>query len=275
MPVSNHRRARLEQDYVANLRAQNLPQYGEKYAAGSAQASAELEGQFDVPYGAHRRNKVDVFTADNAHLSPAILFFHGGYWRAGSKEERRFLAREWVGAGTAFVVANYRLAPGASMLEIVQDAQDALAFLHDQAPQFGIDRRKIVVAGNSAGAHLAAMSVAGDIKPCGLCLLSGLYDLRPLTHTSLAGELNLTSEAARLASPFLTVEDETPTAIFVGERETSAFKAQSSLYHWARRAHGHQSVFQELGELDHFSIIAELGRRESAIGRSIEKFIGR
>ncbi len=90
----------------------------------------------------------------------AILFFHGGGYRYGSPRQFFPHARYFAGRGMVAFCAAYRLlgrgadSPG----DIVADGQAALAWVQHQADHLGYDPQRLVVAGGSAGGHLALAS---------------------------------------------------------------------------------------------------------------------
>lgn len=88
---------------------------------------------------------------------PAVLVFHGGGWAWGGKEDFReecvYLARQ----GFAAACVEYRLSRERIYPAAANDAKAAVQWIRANAAQFGIDPAKIVVMGNSAGGHLAAL----------------------------------------------------------------------------------------------------------------------
>ena len=192
------------------------------YASDSAALDDDPFAVFDVDYGTHARQRYDVFCAGDR--APAILFFHGGYWRAGSKEARRFPAPVWRTRGVVWVSAGYRLCPEARLAQSVEDARSALAHLAGNAGAFGIDPARIHLCGNSAGAHLAAMAAASDTPVASLTVLSGLFDLTPLIYERAAAHLDLTLAMARELSPLLHLPPPSvPVTIGWGGEESQDF----------------------------------------------------
>lgn len=114
----------------------------------------------DISYDTHPETKLDVFqpAGSAAGKRPAVLVIHGGGWVGGTKEGqwdnfvRRYLEK-------GFVVANveYRLAKAAKAPAAVEDSLKAADWLIRNAGKYGIDTRRIVVTGGSAGGHLALM----------------------------------------------------------------------------------------------------------------------
>jgi acetyl esterase/lipase len=89
---------------------------------------------------------------------PIVLYLHGGGWRVGTRTDRE-LDRMIPLAEQGFIVASsdYRLSGVASFPAPLNDARQALHWVHEHATQFGGDSDRIAVSGGSAGAHLAAL----------------------------------------------------------------------------------------------------------------------
>jgi acetyl esterase/lipase len=86
---------------------------------------------------------------------PLIVYVHGGAWRAGSKTDNPLATL--VNDGYAVASVDYRLSTQAPFPAQVHDIKAAIRFLRAQQSGLGIDARKIVIAGSSAGGHLAAL----------------------------------------------------------------------------------------------------------------------
>lgn len=115
----------------------------------------------DVAYlAAGRTEKLDVYLplATTNELRPALVWIHGGGWRGGTKNEAR--AKNVCGtlaeAGYVAVSIDYRLGDGAWPTNL-HDCKNAVRFLRANATKYGLDPRRIAVAGGSAGGHLALM----------------------------------------------------------------------------------------------------------------------
>lgn len=91
--------------------------------------------------------------------TPLVVFVHGGGWKRGSKDNATgaWKIEHYPGAGYAFASIDYRLVPTATVEQQAQDVADAVKTLIGQAQKYHIDRRRIVLMGHSAGAHLVAL----------------------------------------------------------------------------------------------------------------------
>lgn len=114
----------------------------------------------NLSYGpAGRRNLLDVIARrDLTGPAPTLVYFHGGRFRGGSKHREalplhhRLARRGWV-----CISADYRLRPAARFPDHHIDAKRVIAWARDRGPEYGVDPDRIVAAGSSAGAHMAAM----------------------------------------------------------------------------------------------------------------------
>src|ERR1700675_2997014 len=65
-----------------------------------------------IAYGALASQQLDVYTPDGVpDDAPVVVFFHGGGWAIGDKDEYRFIAEALTSAGIVVVIPNYRLSP--------------------------------------------------------------------------------------------------------------------------------------------------------------------
>jgi len=255
------------------------------YRDSSAQARAGIAGWREYLYGPSPAERLDFFPAvGNGGLAPLIVFIHGGYWQELSKEDSSFPAPGWVDRGVAFAALAYTLAPEASLGEIVAECRRAVGWLYEHAGYLGVDRRRIVVAGSSAGAHLAAMVAMPGWQPAaGLpgdlvastVLMSGVFDLEPLVGTAIAEPLCLTDQdVAGLSPGRLPLEGFPPSVICWGQVETDEFKAQSRMFAGRLAATGTEvSSFEVVGR-NHFDVVFGLADPGSQIGRQVLSILG-
>ena len=90
--------------------------------------------------------------------SPAIIWIHGGAWTGGSSEVFLPHARYFAWRGVATFAIDYRLVrpEGPFITDCLADCKSAVRFIRAHAAEWGVDPRRIAVAGDSAGGHLAA-----------------------------------------------------------------------------------------------------------------------
>lgn len=241
---------------------------GYKAASRAAAAPRMLLGE---AYGPGEREKLDLL-APAAANAPAVVFIHGGYWRGGAREDRRFPASFFVPRGIAWIALGYPLTGTTPLPEIADSIRRAAAFLKRRAGALGLDAGRLVLAGNSAGAHLAAMALLTAAEaPAwrGAALISGLYDLAPYPDYELGRASGITRENAASLSPLRLARTlDLPVAIGVGEQEPPKFRRQTALMAEHLAALGAAVERVPGAGHDHFSIIGEFGR-DGALTRAL------
>ena len=133
--------------------------YLQRWAAESEKARAAVPCELDVAYGTGAGEKLDVFTPPHEG-APVLVFVHGGYWRTLDKKDVSFVGPAFTRHGACVVVPNYDLCPAVTIPQIVLQTARAVAWTWHHIARYGGDRRRIVVAGHSAGGQLAAMMLA-------------------------------------------------------------------------------------------------------------------
>lgn len=110
----------------------------------------------NVSYGAHERHRFDLWLAPSDQPTPVVLFFHGGGFINGSKEQLNAGAlKRLLEAGISVAAVNYRLLHHAPLPAAQQDVARALQFIRSRAKEWNLDRRRAAAFGGSAGAQLA------------------------------------------------------------------------------------------------------------------------
>ena len=100
--------------------------------------------------------KLDVYKRrDATGPQPTLIFFHGGGWIQGSKEQSLMSLIPWFEMGWDVVNVEYRLGRVALAPAAVEDGLCALRFVAARAKDYDIDPSRLVVSGESAGGHLA------------------------------------------------------------------------------------------------------------------------
>jgi acetyl esterase/lipase len=121
----------------------------------------DVQRMADLAYGgAGRFQRLDLYRhRSRPDGATVFVYFHGGHFHSGSKN-REALPLLYTLAANGWIVisSNYRLAPAASFPDAHIDAKLVLAWVGEHVAAFGGDPRTIVIAGDSAGAHLAAFA---------------------------------------------------------------------------------------------------------------------
>jgi acetyl esterase len=150
----------------------------------------------DQRYDANDEDAVlDVYYPTQASGAlPAIVWIHGGGFFSGDKGQVANYSRILAGKGYTTVAIGYSLGPSSHYPKPVRQANAALGYLVRNADRLRIDPARIFLAGDSAGAHIAAQvanaisvpayAAALGIAPAisraqlrGMILYCGIYDL--------------------------------------------------------------------------------------------------
>jgi acetyl esterase/lipase len=195
---------------------------------------------------------------------PVVLFLHGGGWRLGTR--RTFVPHRSVeetfgrivAAGFAVASADYRLSGEARFPAQLDDVLAAIAWLREHGAEHGLEGDRIVLWGESSGAHLAALAafaasgIAGVVDWYGPADLTALgaqlqpddpdaFDRDPSTREAglIGGPVAELPDEARAASPALQVTpDAPPFLILHGDADVLVPFAQSAALAEALRAQG-------------------------------------
>jgi acetyl esterase/lipase len=129
-------------------------------SSSSAQAPAHSDVAYDDD---HPSQCVDVYLAKSGKPTPAMIYIHGGGWRAGSKKSVPGWLKAFVAEGKLSVVAvEYRFTDVATHPAQVNDCLRAIQFVRQNAEKWNIDTKRIGVTGGSAGGHLSAYVALHD-----------------------------------------------------------------------------------------------------------------
>jgi acetyl esterase/lipase len=218
---------------------------------------ARLETEFrvvpNITYltGSGYDAKLDLYVRRSASApQPTVIFIHGGGWTGGTKEGRMLAIQAYLVMGLDVVNVEYRLAKIALAPAAVEDCRCALRWVIVHAKEYGIDVRKIVVAGESAGGHLAlttaflpssagldrqcpgadALQVSAVVNWYGITDVNELLDGPNMRAYAVAwlGSLPNREEVARRVSPLTYVRAGLPPVLTIhGDADPTVPYAQA------------------------------------------------
>ena len=168
-------------------------------------------------------------------INPLILIIHGGYWKAGDKAVHVQQGIEFAEMGYTVASVNYRLSAAHKFPKNIEDINDAIKFLTNNAKKYNIDPDQIVTYGGSAGGHLSSFVglsantegrgynegiKSNAIK--GIISFYGMHDLtsniqreHPYTVQYIGKSFNEASEKYRDASPIFHVDKNDPAVLLI------------------------------------------------------------
>jgi acetyl esterase/lipase len=211
------------------------------------------------------KEALDVYIPNSAvqtHATlPVVIWTHGGAWLSGDKKDSAPYYNLLANQGFVVVSLNYSLAPGGTYPVQLHQLNDAYAYIQANAARFHADTRKIVFAGDSAGAQLSSqmaavitdptyakeVGVRPTLKPsqlAGVVLFCGIYKLEGLTQPdptlpkivswgsdvsvwAYLGTRDKTDSLVRQASTYYHVTKDFPATFISGGNGDSLTNAQS------------------------------------------------
>ena len=253
----------LQAEYDNVAKVPSYPDYAERWTREAAAfRDSHPHSELAVAYGPTERQALDLFWPGAGRDGPVAVFIHGGYWQRMHRSAFSHLAQGLLGHGVAVAMPSYELCPNVTLATLVEQVRDAVSFLHRR---LGC---RFLAAGHSAGGHLVAMLMATDwvargaprdLVPSGLSI-SGLFDLEPITHTTVNAALGLDVAEARRLSPLLLPPPGGRIHAYVGDAEGQEYTRQSSAI-----AQAWNGTWDSLPGLHHFSIVEELQNPASAM----------
>ena len=238
--------------------------------AASAAFRAAHGGHLDLPYGEAEREKWDLYPGRDAG-APCLVFIHGGYWQRNRREDFAILAQGALAMGWSAALPGYTLAPEASLTNIAWQVSRALDWLAANGTAHGIGG-PIVVAGWSAGGHLAALAAEHPAVTAALAM-SGIYELAPIRDTFLNDKLRLTEDEVTDLSPIRRAVVQKPIAIAYGARELPELRRQSRTFHRVRAEAQAPGPLIPIPGADHFRVLEALWTPDGALLRAAAELL--
>jgi acetyl esterase/lipase len=231
-----------------------------------------------VAYGELPRHYLDWYRHPGGDPRATVLFFYGGNWRSGRRQDYRFVADTLMTLGCDVVVPDYRLYPHVRFSDIIEDARTAAATV---LARVGPDQR-VILMGHSAGAQIGALlsldpSLLTDrARIAGFIGLAGPYDFYPFTeddHWELFGP-----ETAYPASqPVNFVRPDAPPLFLLhGADDARVRRGHSKSLMEQQRAAGGRAerrVYPGLGHVDLVLAFSRLHRRGNPVVRDVAEIV--
>lgn len=268
-----------ETEYDNRSRVTDFAAIFARWEADAAAYRAVANCELGIAYGDSPRQTYDFFRPQQASGDALVLFIHGGYWRSLSPGMFSHMAGGLTAHGVPVAVMGYDLCPQVTIGQIIAQARAAAAALWRR---FNVP---IVACGHSAGGHLAACLLATDwsaVAPelprhlvrSAYCI-SGVYNLKPLTETSINADLKLVFEEAELTSPlFWPAPSGLSLDVVVGADESAEFLKQSRRIADVWDLGGAITRYEERPGTNHFTVLDALADKDSAMVARVAALAG-
>jgi acetyl esterase/lipase len=266
-------RAELDRAYDSRAQVRESAAILERWAEASAVLYRSVPVLRDLRYGSGSRNRLDFFPT-NRPGQPTLLFIHGGYWQWCDKEGEAFIARGPLAHGVNVAIVEYTLCPEINLDGIIAEIKAALDWLVPRLGDFGAAQDRLVVAGSSAGAHLAAM-LTGRPDVGAALLVSGSYDLEPIRLSRYNDAIGMDVVCADRNSPIWHLPARAgPVCFAVGAGELPEKIRQTDDYHAAWIQAGLSGWLVHPNGTDHFTIMDELAEPDGGLTKALLQLLG-
>ncbi|WKL57902.1 alpha/beta hydrolase [Asticcacaulis sp. ZE23SCel15] len=196
-----------------------------------------------ISYGGGPRQTYDVYgPRKGAKNLPVIVFFYGGGWDSGSKDDYAWMGRSLAALGYIVAVPDYRLVPQVRYPDFLTDSAAAVRHVHTHIRDYGGDPEQLILMGHSAGAYNAMMLTLDpqyipDIAVKAMIGLAGPYDFYPYDVNSTINafgqwprpqETQPIHHVRKLDTRFLLIHSRADTIARVRNSEVMAQKLSAS-----------------------------------------------
>ena len=201
---------------------------------------AGVSAVLDEPYRSGDPDaRLDVFRPSGATAPlPTVVWVHGGGWLSGDKAHVAAYLQLLAAEGFTTVGVNYSIAPGRRYPVPVGQVADALGHVVRAAHRLGVDPARLVLAGDSAGSHIAAQVANAITDPRyaralgvtapvrrdqlrGLVLFCGPYDLGVAAATTGMARMIMHTFAWAYSGRRMLLREQTGEELFSVARHVS------------------------------------------------------
>jgi len=232
-------------------------------------------------YGTQSNENFDIYGINLPSNAPIVVYVHGGYWQDLSKDMSAYCVDPLVSNGFKVIVVEYDLCPKLSLSKLIEQFTKCGAFILDYADR--VKCRQLTFVGHSAGAHLILCMVNDLLKNAqeplrihALYLLSGIYDLTELQHTSinqdniLSIDVNYVDELSPLKFDFKKWSKQRfVVKVYVAEHDSPTFINQSYDLSGRLQEEKLEVKHRLIKNCDHFDIVEKLSDRSFEISQDL------
>lgn len=243
-------------------------QFGQNQNSNSWPPEIDSDTTFNYKIIDETKLNLWVFNPSKRYKSdekPAIIFFFGGGFRAGTPKQFLEHSKYLSARGIVSIVADYRVSSRNKTrpIKCLNDAKSAIRWVRKHSKSLGIDPNRIIAGGGSAGGALAALTGTVSMfdeenedlnissKPNAMVLFNPGVIMSPVKEYPLsvmserrkksASKLNLGVEP-KFFSPYNYINDKTPpTIIFHGKNDTTIDPKTVVLFNQKMKKFGNNS----------------------------------
>ena len=242
--------------------------------------SSDYHRTSDLSYGSAPRQKLDIYIPiEDAKNADVVMFFYGGRWRSGDKEDYRFVAEGLAAKGFITVIPNYRLYPQVDWQDFIADAASAYQWVEVHISAYDGNPRRIFLMGHSAGAHIAAMvalnqtvrnQAGSHIAPCGMIGLAGPYDFLPFEDADVREVFSSAIHPIETQPIFYADRTDPSLLLLTGDADTTVKPRNSHRLAEAMQQRGGKARVIAYPNIAHIGILISLARSLNFIAPTLE-----
>jgi len=238
-----------------------------------------------IAYGPEARQKLDVYKPQKAGGDkPVVVFLYGGSWKNGDRESYRFAGQAFASRGYVTVIPDYRTYPEVRFPAFVEDAAEAVAWVRKNISRFGGDPSRIVLAGHSAGAHIAALLAYDDhyLKAAGVPMtsiaalvgLAGPYYFDPQKYDSLRAIFETAKRPDEARPITFVMPGQPPSLLIHGTADTTVWPKNSRELSAKLKAAQVPVHLVELEDVGHIGVLLALAKPFQEDDGVVDQIIG-
>jgi acetyl esterase/lipase len=220
----------------------------------------------DIAYGDDPRQRLDLYMPETPDPARRVLiFFYGGAWTSGRKEDYLFVGQALAAAGFLVAIPDYRLSPNPRFPGFVEDGARAMRWVQDNIAAHGGDAARLFISGHSAGAHIALMLATNTpylraagferARLRGVIGIAGPYDFLPIRSPSVR-DVFAGSDLASTQPVNFVAAGLPPTLLLHGDADETVLLRNSERLGAAWRAAGNAVEVKVYPGVGHISIIS-------------------
>ncbi|WP_291296648.1 alpha/beta hydrolase [Elioraea sp.] len=225
----------------------------------------------DIPYGEGERRRLDLYVpAMVPPRAPVLVFFYGGSWTDGDRADYRFAGTAFAGRGYITAIPDYRVHPEVTYPAFLEDGAAAVAALPGILAARGLPSDgPVIIAGHSAGAHIAMMLAldprwlaARGLSNCrdvaAVLGLAGPYDFLPMTNAGVIAAFGAAVNTAETQPITHAGRGDPPAVLLTGTADVTVLPRNSQVLARALRAAGTPASVVTYDGVGHVALVAAL-----------------
>ncbi|MBX9408575.1 alpha/beta hydrolase [Pseudomonas baetica] len=239
-----------------------------------------------IAYGDDPRQKLDVYVPHHALPgAPVVVFFYGGSWNSGDREDYTFVGEALASRGIVAVVADYRLYPQVRYPRFLQDGARAVAWTKTHIREFSGNPQRLYLMGHSSGGYNAAMLAldkdwlaAVGMSPSdisGWIGLAGPYDFLPIKNPDVR-PVFFWPDSPPQSQPINHVSRHAPPALLIAANKDDLVNPTRNTGGLARKLREAGVPVQDLyySRPNHITLVATLSRPLRRLAPVLDQVVG-